>query len=418
MIVNNLGMFNYYSTLWNNNINSSQLNFPFASDIQNSVVDSLKSAGIFSSYKTNYINFDNIIKLNSTSTIKTDAENLLSSAKTITDIGTKGVFSAKTAVSQDSTKITAAAENGAYNTTYSLEVNQLAKTQVNTSNTLDKQQVSGINAGTNTFTIKMGSTDKNITFTTAAGDTNETALNKMAKAINDGNAGVTATIIKDTNGIKIQLTAKETGENNKFTITDKTGNAAAYTGISNISTAAVNAQYKLNNITYTSNSNEVTTDKGKVTFNLKNITTNPVKITIKQDSNKIESAIENFANNYNTIINDAIDNDINSNSINGMAVTMKNNKSNLANMGITINNDYTISVDKTKLLEAIETDGKLVKDTFASYQGIARKVENFSASIVKNPFTAAGINTFDVYNKNLLMASTYAFQGYILNLYR
>ena len=419
MNINNLAMFNYYSIMRNNGINSSQNNFQFVGTARSTAMDSSRADELFNKYSSDQTNFDNIGKLSTAATIKSDAEKLLSSAKSITEIGNKGVFSEKTAISEDETKITATAENGAYNTTYSLNVNQIAKAQVNTSNTVDKLQISSVNNGTNTITIKIGDKEKDINFNTTAGDTNEIVLNKMAKAINKENVGVTSLVTKNnTGGISLQLSAEKTGENNKFTITDKVGNAAATTGITNVSTIATNAKYTLNNLSYTSSSNDVTVDKGKVTLNLKNVTNNAVKVTIKQDSNKIAQDIETFTNDYNNIVKDASNNGISTSSIKGMITAVKNNNSNLENMGISINADNTLSIDKKKLVGSIDSNFNMVKDTLTGYKGIAEKIENFSKSITQNPFTATGITALDVYSNSMIMAYPYGNQGSILNLYR
>jgi flagellar hook-associated protein 2 len=414
MYINNLASYNYYALMQSNRITSSQNSFPFMGSSQNTVIGAINSGNIYGKYGAVEANFDNVNKLSATTTIKTDAENLSNSAKAI-----KEVFNERTAVSEDATKVTASAEKGAINnSTYTLEVNQLAKAQINTGNTLDKRQVSAVNIGTNTISLKIGNAEKDINFTATAGDTNEVVLNKMMKAINDGKTGVTAAVVNHTDGIKLQLTSNNTGENSKFTITDKVGNATASTGLNIVTTTAVNAEYKINNIVYTSESNNVTTDRGKVTLNLKNIASDAVKVRVKSDNSKISESISNFVTDYNTLVNDAKLNSITSNSIKGMAANMKKHKANLEKVGITLNDDNTLSIDKNKLAQTVETNNKLVKDTFTAYQGVAEKVENLSKSLAQNPFTATGINTLDVYNKGMIMSYSYLDQGSILNLYR
>jgi flagellar hook-associated protein 2 len=414
MYINNLARYNYYAPMQSNSITSSQNSFPFIGSARNTAIGAINSDNIYGKYGSVETNFDNINRLGATTTIKADAEKLTNSAKAV-----KEVFTEKAAVSDDTTKITASAEKGAINnSTYTLEVSQIAKAQVNTSNTLDKQQISGVTPGTNTVSLKVGSTEKDINFTTAAGDTNEVVLNKMMKAINDGKTGVTASIVKDTTGIKLQLTSNNTGENSKFTITDKVGNATANSGLSNVTTTAANAEYKINNVAYTSESNKVTTDRGKVTFNLKNVTSDAVTVKVKSDSSKISEDISKFVTDYNTLVNDAKQNSITTNSIKRMAATMKKNKANLEEMGIKINEDNTLTVDKDKLTKTIETNSKLVKDTFTDSQGVAQKVESLSKSLSQNPFAAAGISTLDLYSKTMTMSYSNLYQGSILNLYR
>jgi Flagellar capping protein len=413
MYINNMVRYNYYSSLLRNNASTS--NVPMI----NSVNKIVKNAYIATESRNTIT--DSMSKLTSAATLKVDAEELASSAKKITNNTDSGTFAQKVASSEDNTKVTAVAENGAYNTTYELKVDQVAAAQVNTGNIVDKTQASSVQAGTNTITIAAGGKSKDIDFSVTAGDSNEAVLNKMAKAINGSESGVNAVVVKNNsnNDIKLQLTSDKTGTNNGFSITDKTGNAVTSTGTNNISSNAVDAKYKLNNVDYTSNSNDVTTDKGRVTFTLKNSTTNPVKVTVKQDSSKIGEDINNFVESYNNLVKDAKSSGTNnSNALKGITSVIDRNKSSLEKMGITINEDHTLSVDNKKLNDKVENDIKTVKDTFTRYQGVATKIENYSSSIAKNPFTAVGINTLDVYNKGLIASSSYLNEGSVLNLYR
>ena len=411
MYINNVMRYGYYSSLLNNNVSTSSI--PIINSVNQSTRNALNFTGI------NNINRYNMNKLTSAAFLKTDAEQLSSSTEKITNNTDSGTFAQKIALSEDSTKVTAAVESGAYNATYEIKIDQIAKAQVNSSNSMDKTQASSIQAGANTITITGGGKSKDIDFSVSNGDTNEDVLNKMAKAINASQSGVNAVVVKNSsdNNIKLQLTSDKTGTNNIFSINDKTGNSVANIGVNNISSKAEDAKYNLNNIEYTSNSNEVTT--GGVTFTLKNTTSNAVKITVKQDSSKIGKDINNFVEDYNNLIEDARNNGVSdSATLKGITSIIDRNKNNLEKIGITVNRDNTLSVDKNKLNNKIENDIKTVKDTFNSYQGVATKIKNYSSSITKNPFIAVGVNTLDVYNKGLITSSSYLNQGSVLNLYR
>lgn len=410
MYINNISQFNYYRSLLNN-VNSTNNNY----QIQNTT----DPFDMLSKNTTRQTNFDYMSKLTSSATIKTDAEKLSASAKAITAYGDKGIFSQKTGVSEDNTKVTASAENGALNTSYSVTVSQIAKAQVNASKVIDRQQVSNVDTGTNTISIKNDNTEKSISFDVASGDTNETVLNKMAKAINKEDIGYSAQVVKNnTGGVSLEVSSKKTGSDNNFTLTDKVGNAAQSTGITNVKTAAEDSKYTINNETFTSSTNKVTTDKGRVTFDLNNVTDKPIKVTVKQDSAKIANGIETFVKDYNNLVQDADTTSTNSNSIKGIINSMKNKSNSLENIGITVNSDNTLTVDKSKLTQAIDTNMTKVRDAFTNYDGVAKKAENFSVAITKNPFQASEISTLDVYNMGMVMSYPYVNQGSILNLYR
>lgn len=413
MYINNMLRYNYYSNLWRNNSSISSV------PMINSVNGAAKNAYRLSENSNKLT--DSMSKLTSAATLKEDAEDLTSSARKIISNADTGTFAQKIASSEDSTKVTAAVKNGAHDTTYELKVDQIAAAQVNMGNIVNKTQASSVQAGTNTITITAGGKAKDIDFSVTAGDSNETVLNKMAKAINDSQSGVNAVVVKNSsnNDIKLQLTSNKTGTDNVFSITDKTGNAVASTGVNNITANAVDAKYKINNVGYTSNSNDVAADNGRVTFTLKSSTTNAIKVKVKQDSSKIGEDINNFVEDYNNLVKDAKSSGMNNNAVlRGITSVVNRNKNNLDKMGITINEDNTLSVDKNKLNYKIENDIKTVKDTFNSYQGVAAKVQNYSNSIAKNPFIAVGVNTLDVYNKGMVASYSYLNEGSVLNLYR
>lgn len=89
-------------------------------------------------------------------------------------------------------------------------------------------------------------------------------------------------------------------------------------------------------------------------FNKKDITTkdeNGVETTTKgYDTDAIYSAVNSFVNNYNSVVKAAgsgdVDNNSMNNRVNSMQNTTKNNSKSLAEIGITVNKDNTLSLDK------------------------------------------------------------------------
>jgi flagellar hook-associated protein 2 len=122
---------------------------------------------------------------------------------------------AKSAVSSDEEVITATTSTEASPGEYYLTVDQLA-----TNHQIASQgfNLTTQNIGTGTFQLKLGDgTTTNITI-----DSSNNTLSGLKDAINNTNAGVTATVISDgsdTNQYRMILTAKEGGLKNQITVT-------------------------------------------------------------------------------------------------------------------------------------------------------------------------------------------------------
>lgn len=409
MNISSIGRYNYYAYQLNNRVNQSN---------QQSY-SNLSNSNIYNSFNRATIQQNSAASVNSAIAIRSDADELIDTTKKLRNSLDSGTFSQKTASSSDESKVSTAVTDGALNGVYSVAVSQIAQAQVNTGNALNKQQISNVQAGGNVISIKTGNVTKDVAFSISSGDTNETVLNKMAKAINDSKSGVTATVVKSTanNEVKIQLSSDKTGTSNSFAVTDKTGNAVANTGLNSTTVQSQNAKYTVNNVEYTSDSNQVSVQNGKVKFNLKQKTANPVEVTVKSDTNKIESTIETFVQNYNKLVSDVQNNNSSNAAVSSLVKSVSKDKSKLEAIGINLNEDNTLTVNKEKLQKSLDTSVKNVRDTISGYNGIAAKAENAAKYVAKNSFAVAGINSFDTYNSGMMMAYSYASQGSIFNLY-
>ncbi len=123
-----------------------------------------------------------------------------------------GVFDSKTAVSGDTTLVTAAASAIASPGTYSLHVNQLARSHQIASQgfaSLDSEITEG------TIQIGLGAASSTITI-----DASNNTLQGLADAINLSGAGVSAGIINDGSAqpYRLLLTATKTGTSNSIAL--------------------------------------------------------------------------------------------------------------------------------------------------------------------------------------------------------
>jgi len=155
-------------------------------------------------------------------TIQADLTALQSAVGTLTST-TGSVFDGLTATSSNSNLATASASSGAQPGEYSFTVNSLAQAQEVASQGFDSAN-SSITQGTFQFQVGSGAVN-----TITIGSSNDT-LQGLADAINNANAGVTASIVNDgssSQGYHLLLTSDNSGTANAITITN---NLAASNG--------------------------------------------------------------------------------------------------------------------------------------------------------------------------------------------
>jgi len=330
-----------------------------------------------------------------------------------------GNYQSVSAVVANNAIATATASSSAAAGVYSLQVNQLAQAQT----LIASGQVSSTTpVGTGTISFSFGSISGTVTnghyadgttFTgngaaakTVTIDASDNSLTGIAAAINAANIGVTASIMNDGSGTpyRLSLTSTSTGAASSMQISVD-GDAAlsnllnhdpaSLTGQNLTQTsAAQNAQFTINGLAVTSDTNTNSVVIPGVTLNLlsTNLTT-PTTLTVSQSNSGAMAAINSFVAAYNTI-QSAISNATAYNAatkqsgplqgqnsvlsiITGMQKIVNSpvpgapgNLSMLAQVGLGFQADGTMSVDSTKLQAALNKNPTGVAGLFAS-TGIA-----------------------------------------------
>ena len=230
------------------------------------------------------------------------------------------------------------------NTITDVNVAQLASGQQNRSaalnasdNSLGAQFSIGItdSAGkTSVFTV--GLTEQ---------DNNKIAMQAMADEINAANIGIKATLDEDIEKgtVSLLLAGEKTGEaSGKFTVTDE---SAANLG--NVVNAAQNANYFVNGIEFSSQSNEVRIMEG-VTANLNK--TGSTQISYATNFSPGIDAVQNFLDTFNNLLNAASGTTVRKQLTDAMA----NNIRGLGYSGIGVDSNGMLTIsDPDKLNESI-----------------------------------------------------------------
>ena len=350
-------------------------------------------------------------------------------------------WNAVTASSSDDKSVSATAIGGTVETTFSVDVQRLAKAQVSTSEALSAGQP----VGAGSLKLEIGRWSGGA-FTpgsaAAAVDINVTAsdtLADIAGKINGANAGVTATILTDSSGQRLMLRSKTTGEEAGFrvAVTDADGDDGDNAGLSRLAAglftdpgagaaadaqALINGQYTVNSAT-----NTFENAVAGVTFKAEKLTTSPIEISVTKDSSVVQKNIEDFVIAYNAVnqaLNDLTKYDA-ATKQGGLlqgdstAVTLQNTLRNviqsisssegpfrtLSSIGLGTIKGGDLTIDSAKLSEAMKSPDA-IKALFigadglsTTSDGVAEKVKAATASLLdSNGFFA----TKDAQLKNVL----------------
>lgn len=319
--------------------------------------------------------------------LQTDATNIDNDVQALNNL--TGPLSARTVSSSNSNVITASAASATAPGNHVVVVNNLATTDSWTSATFANGSTD-MPAGS--FTITAGS-GGSITITTDGSET----LSDVAQQINSDNLGITATVLTDANGSRLAVTANSSGSASNFTITGSSG-----FGFSE-AVQGENASLSVDGINLSSASNTVTGAVPGLTLNL--LSASPgtqVSLAVAPNVSQASEAINQLVTDYNQAITDlnsqfAFSSSTNSEGPVAGDSTVLNLQNdllgvldytytpssgsttvpNLSSMGITVNNDGTLSVDSATLDTVLSNNFADVQSFFqgSSFNGFANMLD-------------------------------------------
>ncbi len=188
------------------------------------------------------------------------------------------------ATSSNSAVLTASATAGTPSGSHTIDVTSLATTSSAYSNAVAS---SSTPIATGTLTIQVGSSAAQ---TVTIDNTNNTLAGLAAAINNNGNLGVTASVITDANGARLALVSNTSGAPGNLTITPSAGVVGFNTGVT-----GVNAALNVDGIPISSTTNTVSGAIPGVTLNLTGLTAGtPVSVTTGPDTTQQEAAINSF----------------------------------------------------------------------------------------------------------------------------
>lgn len=296
-----------------------------------------------------------------------------------------GTASSMSATSSNTAIVTATAAPGTATGNHVVVVNNVATTGAWYSDSV-ASSTTALTAGS--FDIQVGA-NAPVTITVGSG---VNTLSDLATAINGQNLGVTASVINDSTGSRLALVSTASGAANDFAISNDTsvGFTQAVQG--------KDASLAVDGIPISSASNSVTGAVNGLTLNLVSGSANTeVNVAVAPNSDQISQAVSSFVSAYNAVIqnvNSQFAFDQTSNTAGTLAgdstVRMLQDAllgsgsysstggtiSTLGQLGITMNNDGTLTLDSSALNSAIQNNFSAVQTFF---QGAA--ANGFAATL-------------------------------------
>ncbi|MCP5274208.1 MAG: flagellar filament capping protein FliD [Burkholderiales bacterium] len=346
-------------------------------------------------------------------------------------------FSAISASLADTSLASVSANASAITGSYDVEIQTLAQSQKLKS---DNFASSSTSIGSGTLTIQFG-TYNGGTFTlnpqkaaqSIAISPVDSSLAGIRDAINQSDAGISASIVNDGSGDRLVIASKDTGISNalKITVSDDDGNNIDNTGLSQLAydastggtanlsetVAASNATMVIDGIPISKASNKITDAIEGVTFNLLKAeigTTTTLNIT--RNTTSIEKSISSFVdafNDLNQTITDlskynaetkqasiltgdftvrSLQNQLR-NALSEPLKTAGGGLSILSEVGISFQDDGSLKFDSSKLTDIVNDTSKDISSLFAS---VGKTSDSLVSFVSATPDTTNGNYLLDI----------------------
>nr|HMM68448.1 flagellar filament capping protein FliD [Dokdonella sp.] len=208
-------------------------------------------------------------------------------------------FQARTAVSANTSILTASATSASSASRYAIEVVQLAEAGKSVS-----ASYSGSSAvvGTGTLSISVGTATLDLNI-----DSGSNTLAGIRDAINgaSNNPGISASIVNGSGGAQLVLSANQSGLANAFSVTASGGDGGLDTLVAGLTQArpARDAIVRIDSVEVSAATNQISTAIDGVTLNLAQAQPGQtVALEVAVDRGAIRSSLDSFVNAYNSYV--------------------------------------------------------------------------------------------------------------------
>jgi len=277
---------------------------------------------------------------------------------------------------------------------FDINVKQLACSQLNTGNYLQPRS-KHIKPGEYSFDLSINDVIYEFQFKVDNSETTNNIQNKIARLINRSNIGLTANIKEDSLGnTAINIESESTGINGTtpviFSIKSDDANNQPLIdtlGLDRVTQYPANAIFDVDGDERSSMSNSITINKA-YNVKLSKVTEEPVTISLKADADSIVESLNELVAGYNNLI--SVTNDENNNHFQGteklqneIASIARSYKKQLADSGLSLNKDGTISADKEVIINADNKDA--LSHIYESLNSFKNSIKEKAEDIALNP---------------------------------
>lgn len=277
---------------------------------------------------------------------------------------------------------------------FDINVKQLACSQLNTGNYLQPRS-KHIKPGEYSFDLSINDVIYEFQFKVDNSETTNNIQNKIARLINRSNIGLTANIKEDSLGnTAINIESESTGINGTtpviFSIKSDDANNQPLIdtlGLDRVTQYPANAIFDVDGDERSSMSNSITINKA-YDVKLSKVTEKPVTISLKADADSIVESLNELVAGYNNLI--SVTNDENNNHFQGteklqneIASIARSYKKQLADSGLSLNKDGTISADKEVIINADNKDA--LSHIYESLNSFKNSIKEKAENIALNP---------------------------------
>lgn len=277
---------------------------------------------------------------------------------------------------------------------FDINVKQLACSQLNTGNYLQPRS-KHIKPGEYSFDLSINDVIYEFQFKVDNSETTNNIQNKIARLINRSNIGLTANIKEDSLGnTAINIESESTGINGTtpviFSIKSDAANNQLLIdtlGLDRVTQYPANAIFDVDGDERSSMSNSITINKA-YDVKLSKVTEEPVTISLKADADSIVESLNELVAGYNNLI--SVTNDENNNHFQGteklqneIASIARSYKKQLADSGLSLNKDGTISADKEVIINADNKDA--LSHIYESLNSFKNSIKEKAEDIALNP---------------------------------
>jgi flagellar hook-associated protein 2 len=352
--------------------------------------------------------------------INNDLNSLATAVQALSDPA--GSLAAMAANSSDSGILTATADTSATAGTHTIVVNTLASAGMIYSEPMTNGTTSFLPSGATSGDIKLqvggsSGTVYDLPITAGTNDTLSTLASYINQQSTTNHWGISASVVSDANGSRLAIYSQSTGTTSALSISSNNTNLSFASPV-----GGSDATFTLDGIPFDSDSNTITDAVPGVTLSLASADPNTtVQLSVGADVSQATDAINNFVSAYNTVINDinqqyTVDSATNSEgplaadgALRSLQTSLLNDVTysvagsggmvNLASLGISMNNDGTLTIGNTpsgeSLNQLLTSDPATVLNFFqnASSTGFAN---NFNNDLTNLTDPTAGVLNADI----------------------